>query len=85
MSKFSYLFFFVVVGGGPTGVEFAAELNDFKEDLAKVFPIVKDHFKISLVQSASHILNSYSESISKCNPNFLMEINFSQRYRREIQ
>eukprot|EP01080_Neovahlkampfia_damariscottae_P005696 gene5696-9516_t len=56
---------FVVVGGGPTGVEFAAELNDFKDDLVKVFPIVKDHFKISLVQSASHILNSYSESISE--------------------
>ena len=58
--------FFLKVGGGPTGVEFAAELNDFKEDLQKVFPIVKDHFKISLVQSASHILNSYSESISEC-------------------
>jgi len=29
----------VVVGGGPTGIEFAAELQDFfKEDLEKWFP-----------------------------------------------
>jgi NADH dehydrogenase FAD-containing subunit len=56
----------IVVGGGPTGVEFAAELNDFKEDLTKAFPLVKDHFKISIVQSAEHILNSYSEAISVC-------------------
>lgn len=30
---------FVVVGGGPTGVEFAGTLNDFvTEDLAKKYP-----------------------------------------------
>lgn len=32
---------FVVVGGGPAGVEFAAELHDFVvEDLAKLYPAV---------------------------------------------
>ncbi|KAM7507190.1 hypothetical protein LguiA_017643 [Lonicera macranthoides] len=34
---------FVLVGGGPTGVEFAAELHDFfQEDLFKLYPGVKD-------------------------------------------
>ena len=49
---------FVVVGGGPTGVEFAAELHDFvTEDLAKLYPSVKDHVKITLLEAADHILN----------------------------
>lgn len=30
---------FVVVGGGPTGVDFTAELHDFvKEDISKLYP-----------------------------------------------
>ena len=33
---------FVVVGGGPTGVELAAELHDFvKEDVARLMPHLK--------------------------------------------
>ncbi|KVI01031.1 Calcium-binding EF-hand, partial [Cynara cardunculus var. scolymus] len=49
---------FVVVGGGPTGVEFAAELHDFvSEDLVKLYPAVKDLVKISLLEATDHILN----------------------------
>lgn len=49
---------FVVVGGGPTGVEFAAELHDYVlEDLTKLYPTVKDKVKITLIQSGDHILN----------------------------
>lgn len=50
---------FVIVGGGPTGVEFAAELHDFiQEDLVKLYPLVKDLVKITVIQSGDHILNS---------------------------
>lgn len=50
---------FVIVGGGPTGVEFAAELHDYiQEDLVKLYPSVKDLVKISIIQSGDHILNS---------------------------
>lgn len=50
---------FVIVGGGPTGVEFAAELHDFvHEDLIKIYPSVKDLVAISLIQSGDHILNT---------------------------
>lgn len=56
---------FVIVGGGPTGVEFAAELHDFiYEDLIKIYPSVKNFVKISVVQSGDHILNSFDERIS---------------------
>lgn len=50
---------FVIVGGGPTGVEFAAELHDYVyEDLVKIYPSVKDFVKITVIQSGDHILNT---------------------------
>ncbi|KAK4438632.1 External alternative NAD(P)H-ubiquinone oxidoreductase B1, mitochondrial [Sesamum alatum] len=56
---------FVIVGGGPTGVEFAAELYDFvHEDLVKIYPSVKDLVSISVIQSGDHILNTFDERIS---------------------
>ncbi|KAA8516577.1 hypothetical protein F0562_016917 [Nyssa sinensis] len=56
---------FVVVGGGPTGVEFAAELHDFVvEDLAKLYPAVKDHVKITLLEAGDHILNMFDKRIT---------------------
>lgn len=49
---------FVIVGGGPTGVEFSAELHDFvNEDLAKLYPTVKGLVKITLLEAGDHILN----------------------------
>ncbi|TQD78391.1 hypothetical protein C1H46_036026 [Malus baccata] len=56
---------FVIVGGGPTGVEFAAELHDyFQEDLVKLYPMVKDLVKITVIQSGDHILNMFDDRIS---------------------
>ncbi|KAL1405793.1 hypothetical protein Q8F55_007469 [Vanrija albida] len=57
---------FVICGGGPTGVEFAAELADMlNEDVAQYFPrILKDDINVSIIQSRDHILNTYSEKIS---------------------
>jgi len=48
---------FVIVGGGPTGVEFAAELHDFvTEDLVKLYPTVCKLVKILVVEASEHIL-----------------------------
>ncbi|KAK1424541.1 hypothetical protein QVD17_19871 [Tagetes erecta] len=56
---------FVVVGGGPTGVEFAAELHDFvSEDLVKLYPSVKDLVKITLLEATDHILNMFDKRIT---------------------
>lgn len=58
---------FVVCGGGPTGVEFAAELYDMlNEDLVNVFPkILRSEISVHLVQSRGHILNTYDEALSR--------------------
>ena len=58
---------FVVSGGGPTGVEFAAELFDLlNEDLTAHFPkILRNEISVHLIQSRGHILNTYDEAVSK--------------------
>ncbi|KAK8033872.1 ef-hand 2 [Apiospora marii] len=58
---------FVVSGGGPTGVEFAAELFDLlNEDLTKRFPkLLRNEISVHIIQSRSHILNTYDEALSK--------------------
>lgn len=58
---------FVVCGGGPTGVEFAAELFDMlNEDLCKHFPkILRNEISVHVIQSRSHILNTYEEALSE--------------------
>lgn len=58
---------FVICGGGPTGVEFAAELFDLlNEDLLHSFPkILRNEISVHVIQSRSHILNTYDEALSK--------------------
>lgn len=58
---------FVVSGGGPTGVEFAAELFDLlNEDLTAHFPkILRNEISVHVIQSRGHILNTYDEAVSK--------------------
>ncbi|KAK3134397.1 hypothetical protein QOZ80_6AG0548550 [Eleusine coracana subsp. coracana] len=56
---------FVIIGGGPTGVEFAAELHDFiVEDLVKLYPAVQKFVKITIIQSGEHILNMFDKRIT---------------------
>ncbi|KAM7262615.1 hypothetical protein ACFE04_000298 [Oxalis oulophora] len=56
---------FVIVGGGPTGVEFAAALHDFvNDDLVKLYPKVQDYVKITLLEAADHILNMFDKRIT---------------------
>ncbi|KAF4576647.1 hypothetical protein EYR36_000755 [Pleurotus pulmonarius] len=58
---------FVVCGGGPTGIETAAEIYDFcQEDITNYYPkILRKEVSIHVIQSREHILNTYSEAISK--------------------
>ena len=46
----------VVVGGGPTGVEFAGELQDFfEQDLRKWIPEIQDYFHVTLVEALPNV------------------------------
>ncbi|KAK4711289.1 hypothetical protein R3W88_005802 [Solanum pinnatisectum] len=59
------LLHFVIVGGGPTGVEFAAQLHDFvNEDIVRLYPKVKDLVKITLLEATDHILNMFDKRIT---------------------
>lgn len=49
---------FAIIGGGPTGVEFAASLHDYvTEDLVNIYPGIKDLVKITLLEAGDHILS----------------------------
>ncbi|KAI8340440.1 pyridine nucleotide-disulfide oxidoreductase-domain-containing protein [Chlamydoabsidia padenii] len=57
---------FVIIGGGPTGIEFAAEVNDWvEEDFIKWFPkSMRDDISLTIIQSRDHILNTFDSEIS---------------------
>ncbi len=74
------LLHFVVVGGGPTGVEFAAEMHDFlTEDLHKWFPQLANEVRITLLEAMKQILGSFDTRLS----GYAMKI--FQRQRIEIR
>ena len=55
----------VIVGGGPTGVEFGAEVYDFlKEDVSHFYPDLVKKVKVTLIE-ASHILSSFDQKLRK--------------------
>ncbi|MCC6864708.1 MAG: FAD-dependent oxidoreductase [Ignavibacteria bacterium] len=57
---------FVVCGGGPTGVEFAAELHDFiEEDVSRKYPELKDDIEIILIEAGNKLLNSFDKKLSE--------------------
>jgi NADH dehydrogenase FAD-containing subunit len=62
----------VVVGGGPTGVEFSGELSDFiMRDVRERYAHVKDYVKVTLIEvricSAPHELIDYMIRSISCN------------------
>lgn len=66
MGERKRLLHFVVVGGGPTGVEFAAEMHDFlTEDLRKSYPRITDELKITLLEAGENILNAFDTTLSE--------------------
>lgn len=62
---------FVVVGGGPTGVEFAAEMHDFvSEDLRKPYASVMPFVCIKLLEAGPSILSTFDMLLSEYTARF---------------
>ncbi|CAL9772195.1 unnamed protein product [Musa acuminata subsp. burmannicoides] len=61
----------VVIGGGPTGVEFSGELSDFiMRDVRRKFSHVKDYIQVTLIE-ASEILSSFDVGLRQYATNHL--------------
>ena len=51
---------FVIVGGGPTSIEFASELYDFvKKDVIRWYPDLHASITVTLVEASGHILGTF--------------------------
>ncbi|KAJ1335372.1 NADH:ubiquinone reductase (non-electrogenic) [Microdochium nivale] len=60
----SRLLHMVVVGGGPTGVEFAGELRDFfDDDISKLIPEIASKFKVTLIEALPNVLPMFSKQL----------------------
>jgi NADH:ubiquinone reductase (non-electrogenic) len=58
------LLHFVAVGGGPTGVRFAAELHDLlAQDLARSYPALRGAARITVLEAGREILSAYDERL----------------------
>ena len=57
---------FAIVGGGPTGIEFSAELHDIiHEDLARIYPELIQFTKITVYDVADKVLPMFDEKLAK--------------------
>ncbi|KAK3776038.1 hypothetical protein RRG08_044422 [Elysia crispata] len=63
LSENARLLHVVIVGGGPTGVEFGAELYDFiEQDVARLYKKMQGQVKVTLVES-NKILSAFDERL----------------------
>lgn len=57
---------FAIVGGGPTGIEFSAELHDIiMEDLAKLYPELVQYYHITVYDVAPKVLPMFDEKLAQ--------------------
>jgi NADH:quinone reductase (non-electrogenic) len=57
---------FVVCGGGPTGVEAAAEIHDLiQEELAESYPELWSQASVILVEALGRLLSSFDEALAE--------------------
>ena len=63
-----------IVGGGPTGIELTAELDDLsKHELRDLYPEVIDHVSLSIYDVAPNILSAYDKSLHEYATNQLLK------------
>lgn len=57
---------FVVVGGGPTNIEFSSELYDFLvEDVARLYPDLLQFVSVHIIEATGQILGSFHTALIK--------------------
>ena len=60
------LLHFAVVGGGPSGIEFAASLHDFlDDDMREAYPDLTKHVHVTVVEAMDGILRAFDPGLVK--------------------
>jgi Pyridine nucleotide-disulphide oxidoreductase len=60
----------VIVGGGPTGVEVAAEMYDMMtEDMSKLYPDLMPYVKIRVIELMDYVLSAYDRKLGEYTAN----------------
>ncbi|KAL9563798.1 hypothetical protein ACKAV7_012040 [Fusarium commune] len=76
----------VVVGGGPTGVEFAGELHDlFEGDIKKLIPEISNRFKVTLIEALPNVLPSFSKKLIEYTEDTLREENIDIKLKTMVK
>jgi NADH dehydrogenase len=77
---------FVVAGGGFSGVEVCAEVNDFVRDVAKNYRGIKpEEIRVILVHSQNRILSEVSEKLARFAQNILMKRGVEMRLNSRLE
>ncbi len=77
---------FVVAGGGFSGVEVCAEVNDFVRDVAKNYRGIKpEEIRVILVHSQNRILPEVSEKLARFAQNILMKRGVEMRLNSRLE
>ncbi|MDX1644671.1 MAG: FAD-dependent oxidoreductase, partial [Thermoanaerobaculia bacterium] len=76
---------FVVCGGGPTGVEVAAEIQDLiAEDLRRSYPDSAHLARVVLLEAAERLLTSYDEALAEYTREHFRRENIEVRTRSPV-
>ncbi|CAG8469845.1 6375_t:CDS:10 [Paraglomus occultum] len=76
---------FVVVGGGPTGIEFSAELHDFiVEDMARLYPQLMTKTRMTVYDVAPEILGSFDVGLREYTTKKFMRKGIRIKTKRKV-
>lgn len=77
---------FVVCGGGPTGVEVAAEIDDLiDEELRHSYPELAPHARVVLIEALGRLLTSFDEALSDYTRRHFLTVGIEVRTQAKVK
>lgn len=77
---------FVICGGGPTGVEVAAEVSDLlDEELSRSYPELAPQARVVLIEALERLLTSFDEALSRYTRRHFLREGIEVRTQAKVQ